>query len=123
MVCTIACLLILCLTAQLYSLWVLEKKLDISAQTREGILSCPEEVVLTNIWWMPQDMAGAFYEKTFLHPKTEKDRETLLEALKAKGVKSYLFITGDQGPWSAPLFRAETDLKLFQVAIYRQPIR
>jgi hypothetical protein len=118
----LALLLAAGLVTQAYSFGVMKDKLETSARIRDQVLSMPEEVVASNIWWFPQDMAGAFYEKIFLFSRDEKILARLVEAMRAEGVKSYLYVTWHRGEDRA-LWSSDADLALFDVSVFRREIR
>ena len=106
----VACLVLILLAGaatQFHAFGVLKRKLESSARISAFIASRPETVVITDIWWFPQDMAYRFYEKTFflaLNPEVEKP---LLRSLAEDEVDGYLFVTFGRDDEDA-IFRGKT---------------
>jgi hypothetical protein len=111
-------LLVSCLVLQMYSLGVLRQKLETTRGIEERLLAYPEEVVVTNIWWFPQEMAPIFYEKTFFHVKRPEQLRGLRGSLRERGVESFLFVADDL-ELENPLYRSDSALAFFNVAISR----
>lgn len=113
-----ASLFVLSLSLQAYSLTVLEDKLATTVRIEQKLLELPEEVVVTNIWWFPQEMAPIFYEKKFFYVKTPSLFQRLRASFKERGIESFLLVTSP-GEAKTPLYRSDSDLSFFNVELSR----
>ena len=51
---------------QSFGLRILREKLRFSERMLQAVRSSPAPVVITDVFWIPEDLAAAFYEKTFI---------------------------------------------------------
>jgi hypothetical protein len=117
----LALLLGVCAATQFYSLSVLKKKLDLSDRISKQVMSLPEKVVVSNVWWFSQDMAGIFYEKTFLFAGDKETHDSLVDAMKEQGEEGYLYVAWDQ-EGTRPDWRLESPWRLFKLNLNRRRI-
>jgi len=116
----IAAAVIACGLVQLYSLGILRQKLQATARIEQALLAAPEDVIVTNIWWFPQEMAPIFYKKKFFAVFDEETMAKLSDSMRQGGESGFLLVTGmDNGPDQAPAFVLKSPLHHFDVAVYR----
>jgi len=109
-----------CGALQLYSISILKSKLEGTVAMQKALLATPEDVIVTNTWWFPQEMAPIFYKKTFFAVFDEPVMSTLMASMKRHRVESFLLVTGlDNGPDDRPAFVMRSAVKGFDVAVYR----
>ncbi|MBU0600710.1 hypothetical protein KKB54_02550 [bacterium] len=51
------------------------------------------QIIITDVWWLPQECASIFYEKCFFWVRNEESLHHLLRNLKKRGVESFTFST------------------------------
>jgi hypothetical protein len=117
-----AALLCVCFLAQAYSLSVLHEKKNVTLGMEKQLLEMPETIVVTDLWWLPQEMGPVFYEKTFFCVKDNATLSKLLAGMRRKGTKRFLLVTQvEKGKKPDRVLRS--DLKFFDVAIYRYTVK
>ena len=71
---------------QSFGLRILREKLQFSERMLLAVRSSPSTVVVTDVFWIPEDLAAAFYEKTFIFVPDDAAFG------KAFGARPFLFI-------------------------------
>jgi hypothetical protein len=91
---TIALALVLLMSfgAQVYSIQLLQKRKEFSYRLSREIQRRPEPVVVTPVWWAPQDLFAAFYDKAIFHVRTEDQVDRLLARLRRAKHDHFLFV-------------------------------
>ena len=94
MVGTIALALVVLVSAaaQVYSIQLLQKRKEFSYRLSREIQRRPEFVVVTPVWWAPQDLFAAFYDKAIFHVRTEDESDRLLARLRRAKHDRFLFV-------------------------------
>jgi len=80
-------------TIQARGIVLLREKLRFSERVLQAVRADPARTVLTDVFWIPEDLAAAFYEKDF--GVVGSDREMAL-AVRAVGDRPFLFIAARQ---------------------------
>ena len=75
---------------QSFGLRILREKLQFSERVLQAVRSSPAPVVVTDVFWIPEDLAAAFYEKTFVFVSDDA------QLGKALGGRSFLFIASHE---------------------------
>jgi hypothetical protein len=78
--------------AQVYSIQLLQKRKEFSYRLSREIQRRPEQVVITPVWWAPQDLFAAFYDKAIFHVPTEDQADRLLARLRRAKHDRFLFV-------------------------------
>ncbi len=94
---------------QVFSLDLLRRKLEFVDRLERAVRDRPEQVILTDQWWLPQTLAHEFFDRsTFYLPSRESSR-ILLERLAQRGIGAFLFVTTDVGRPPEPSARVIDD--------------
>ena len=115
----VACFVLLVLVSlitQLYAVSVLREKLESAHDVMDHLAARPERIVVSDIWWFPQDMAALFYDKIFLFSKDAAVLDRLREAMKKRGIKKYLHVTWNR-PGLEDAWTPDSRLKLYDIAV------
>jgi hypothetical protein len=88
------------LAAQICSLHLLRLKTDFSFRLNQALAERPEPVVVSDVWWAPQEMYSVFGEKPLFHVTEGPDLAALEGRLRAAGHDRFLFVT-----WERPVSR------------------
>jgi hypothetical protein len=78
---------------QFAGIGILRGKLRFSEQVLQAVRADPAHVVLTDVFWIPEELAAVFYEKEFGFVRNDRE---LTAALKAIGQRSFLFVAARQ---------------------------
>ena len=89
-----AVLLLAAVLIQANGIYDLALKKRGTERIRAAIVAEGASVVITDVFWLPQEMASLFYEKTFLLAKTDTAAEGAIAALRARGVERITFVGG-----------------------------
>lgn len=106
-----ACLIAAILLSVLLSLHgfvLLERKLNASHQLLEVSRALPR-VLVTDVFWYPEEMASLFFEKQILMPRDEREFAALMTALHRRGVRDFAFVESDRFYWYSPRIRRFLD--------------
>ena len=114
-------LVLVCFFTQLYAFSVLDEKLESAHQVMDALAALPERIVISDVWWFPQDMAALFYDKIFLFSKNSATLNRLRDAMKRQGVKQYLYVTWNR-PGLAAFWTSDSALKLYDIALCRRKL-
>ncbi len=63
-----------------------------SERILQAIVAEQTSVVVTDVFWLPQEMASLFYGKTFLLAKSDADAVWVVAALRARGIDRFTFV-------------------------------
>lgn len=86
-------LILLSLVLQLYSIRLLFLKTGFSVAINEGIQNRQEEVVIFDVWWIPQELYSAFYEKAYFYVRSQQEYNSLVKRLSSHGIHTFLVVT------------------------------
>jgi hypothetical protein len=109
------------LTAQVCSLTLLDSRQAFSRRVNLEISRRPERTVVTDTWWVPQELWSAFYSKAFFYAADQESYRRLLGRLAAVGRRDVLLVTGRPRPAPAePVATVEdSTLGYFSLWFYR----
>lgn len=94
---------------QVFSIDLLRRKLVFGEKLERAVRERPEEVVLTDVWWVPQTLAHEFFSKSIFVVSTAEQGKILLERLAKRGTREFLFVTADAGRPPDPRARVIED--------------
>jgi hypothetical protein len=78
--------------AQVYSIGLLRTRKDFSYRLSREIQRRPEPVVVTPVWWAPQDLFACFYDKAIFHVRSEEQTDRLLARLRRAKQDRFLYV-------------------------------
>jgi len=111
--------------AQVYSIQLLQKRKEFSYRLSREIRQRPEQVVVTPVWWAPQDLFAAFYDKAIFLVRSEEQADRLLARLRRAKQERFLFVV-PRGTESTGTLVARVDdggLNFFALDFLRVEIR
>ena len=125
--CTVALVLVASVAAQVYSLTLLWRAQDFSARLNDRLKTYPEQVVVTNTWFVPQMLHGVFYDKQVFLIPNRAAMARLEERLRARGIDRLLIVeTLATRPEPPAILEWEevrdNRLKMYAVRIVRRPL-
>ncbi len=85
--------IIISLSTQAYSIYVLNKKKIFSYRLNQEIQKYSEEIIITNVEWVPQALYSVFYTKSIFYAGTENDYRQLVRDISSKDYRRFLFVT------------------------------
>lgn len=104
----LAALLVVSFAAQVYALGLLRDRMGLSMRLESAVRENPGEVVLTDLWWVPQELPNVVFERPVFYLRSPRALPGLLERLCRSGYRRTLFITRPGGGGvSAPHRRLE----------------
>jgi hypothetical protein len=89
----VALLLIASFGLQLQALEILARKRAFTARLAVAVRERPEQVVLTNVWWLPQTLASEFLERKIFYIENDDQVRRLMAKLAGSGERRFLFVT------------------------------
>lgn len=116
---------------ELHGLLLLQRKLTATARLRDAVRSA-SPVVLTDVFWLPEELGSLYFEKRLLMPPTAGECSLALRTLRARGVERVTFVTsrtyGSYGPALAPMAARRTAVRtegvpLLDAELYDLPLR
>ena len=113
------------LMAQCYSIFLLHKKKDFSQRLNQVLQERSEKVVVTDRWWIAQEMHSIFYDKPILFVANSRQFIPLHDRLIEAGYQTYLLATQSDGPsgdWES-VYIDDAGLQFFSLYLYRLPVR
>lgn len=117
--------LALSLLLQVYSLRLLRDRMAFTRTLNQAVAACPEDVVVTDTWYLPMDLAQCFYDKTIFLARTPSDFLHLTEALCQAGTEEILFVRLVDPPRAgtpAGLVLHDGSLRFSSVELVRVPL-
>ncbi|MFC1650892.1 hypothetical protein ACFL2X_04925 [Candidatus Latescibacterota bacterium] len=87
----IAMIILISIAAQVYSVHLLRIKKDFSGRLNSEIHNQPEEIVITNVWWIPQALFSEFHNKSVFYVSSKKQFDQLVKKLAINGYTRYIF--------------------------------
>lgn len=111
------------LAAQVYGVSLLAKKKAFSQRLHSELRQRSEEVVITNLRWVPHALCGEFYQRPFFYVATPRHYERLLQRLSDQGYKSYLFLTQNRGGARQPTVEVDDgSLNFFDLQFFSEKL-
>ena len=104
---------------QVQGIRLLAEKKEFARRFNVEVAGRPEEVVVTNVFWVPQELCRVFPDKPIFYIESMKEQLVLLRRLRQAGHERFLFVTKDRRlARSQPgsIF-ADGDLDYFSVAL------
>jgi len=81
------------LVAQCQSIRLLHQKKAFSHRLNQAIQALPEQVLITDRWWAPQELFSQFFDKAVFYIHHQQPGEPLRRKLLAHGYRQGLFVT------------------------------
>lgn len=78
-------------------------KKEASGAIAAALLKQPAEVIVSDVFWLPEDCAAIFYRKKFMQVRDDRQLAELLELLRRRQVKSFALVLSAE-----PMFRRLT---------------
>ncbi|MBN1268966.1 MAG: hypothetical protein JXB04_05220 [Kiritimatiellae bacterium] len=101
-----ALVLLMCALAgvagQVLSMNLLCRKASFSAALNREAAGRPERVVVTDLWWLPQELYGVFYDRMIFYAEGREQIEGVQARLEQSGVREYLLATQDPSATAEP---------------------
>jgi hypothetical protein len=89
----IALLVLASFAWQVFSLDLLRRKLVFGERLEAAVRERPERVVVTDLWWLPQSLPRAFFDKAIFYTPDPGRRRDLLARAAERGERDYLLVT------------------------------
>lgn len=119
----VGAVLALSLAAQGYGVSLLAQKKAFSHRLNSELRQRSEEVVITNLRWVPHALCGEFYQRPFFYVATPRHYESLLQRLSEQGYKSYLFLTQHRGGSRQPIVEVDDgSLNFFDLQFFSEKL-
>ena len=119
----VGAVLALSLAAQGYGISLLAQKKAFSQRLNSELRQRNEEVVITNLRWVPHALCSEFYQRPFFYVATPRHYESLLQRLSEQGYKSYLFLTQHRGGPRQPIVEVDDGpLNFFAVQFFSETL-
>lgn len=119
----VGAVLALSLAAQVYGISLLAQKKAFSQRLHSEMRQRSEEVVITNLRWVPHALCGEFYQRPFFYVATPRHYESLLQRLSDQGYKSYLFLTQHRGGARQPTVEVDDgSLNFFDLQFFAEKL-
>ena len=119
----VGAVLALSLAAQGYGISLLAQKKAFSQRLHSQMRQRSEEVVITNLRWVPHALCGEFYQRPFFYVATPRHYESLLQRLSDQGYKSYLFLTQHRGGSRQPTVEVDDgSLNFFDLQFFAEKL-
>ena len=119
----VGAVLALSLAAQGYGISLLAQKKAFSHRLNRELHQRSEEVVITNLRWVPHALCSEFYQRPFFYVATPRHYESLLQRLSEQGYKSYLFLTQHRGGPRQPIVEVDDgSLNFFELQFFSEKL-
>lgn len=89
----VAMLLAASLGLQLQGIDLLARKKDFGRRLAEAVRERPEEIVVTDVWWLGQQLASEFYRRKIFLVQSDAQLNRLRARLSSVGERRFLFVT------------------------------
>jgi hypothetical protein len=89
----LALLLAASFALQVQALGILERKKSFGQRLVRAVRERPEQVIVTDEWWLPQTLAAEFYRRRIFYVESEEQARGLLRKLSRFGERRFLFVT------------------------------
>ena len=106
--------------AQTFSIHILHKKKDFSYRLNHAIQKRPEQIVVSDLWWVPQELFSEFYDKSMFYVRSQKHANQLLEKILKNGHTKLIFITqtSSEPPESPVVTVNDNSLNFFSLEFF-----
>ncbi len=116
----VALALVVSVALQLRGIALLQEKKRFSWALSRAISARPEAVVATPIWWAPQELHAAWFDKPIFLVDSEAEIETLARRLRAAGHRHLLYVVPPSDSGRGTLVaRLEDPLRFFSLDFLR----
>lgn len=78
---------------QLQALELLARKRSFTQRLALAVRERPEEVVISDVWWLPQTLASEFFTRKIFYVENDEQFQRLTQKLSNGGERSFLFVT------------------------------
>ncbi|MDQ6802646.1 MAG: glycosyltransferase family 39 protein [Acidobacteriota bacterium] len=85
-----------------FGLFLQDEKLRETAALRDLIANEPTGVIMTDIFWLPEEMASVFFRKRFMMPRSPNDLPRAIRVLADAGVTEFTFAASPRYGWRSP---------------------
>jgi hypothetical protein len=111
--------LVLGVALQAYSIHLLREKKSFSHRLNDVLTARPEPVVVTDIWWAPQEMVSVFYDKPIFLVRSREQLGTLTGRLLDSDMDEFLFVRGvpNRRPAGSAVVVDDGDLDFFTLRL------
>ena len=89
----VALVILLSVAAQVYSISILERKMDFSDRLNQAIAEAPEEAIVTDQWWLGQELYAQFGHKMIFRIQSQQDLDLLTALLASHGYTRLLYVS------------------------------
>jgi hypothetical protein len=106
------------LAAQVLSITILERRMDFSSRLNREVARRPEAVIVTNQWWVGQELHSQFCTKPIFLVGSQEGFDDLAARLAARGKSDMLFVGPallGRGPEAGAVRVSDNGLKLWSV--------
>jgi hypothetical protein len=79
--------------AQVDSIQLMRTKKEFSVQLRRELARHPERVIVTDVWWAPQELFSTFYDRPIFFVQTPVQMDDLAARLRRGGFDRLLFVS------------------------------
>ncbi|MFC1490241.1 hypothetical protein ACFL6K_03430 [Candidatus Latescibacterota bacterium] len=116
----VAMVIVISFAAQVYSVHLLRVKKDFSSRLNTEIQKRPEEIVITNVWWVPQALFSEFTHKSIFYVSTQSQYEQLVKTLETNGLTRHIFAAQRPISQTAPTvaYIDDNGLNFFSLSFY-----
>lgn len=118
----VALVILVSLSAQAWSISILQRKMDFSARFNREVGARPEHIVVTSLWWVGQELYDQFQVKQIFLVRTDEQRADLMRRLAVQGYSRYLAvmsaaeeIPASWGAWPEVVHVPDNGLKNWEV--------
>jgi hypothetical protein len=89
---SVAILFLISLGVQFFGIRTLYLKKKGSQMLIEGLDSAGSDIVLTDIFWLPEEASSIYFKKKFMSVNKRNSLESAVRALKARGVDKFVLV-------------------------------
>jgi len=89
----LAFLVVVSVAAQVLSVSLLVRKQAFSAEANRAIRGLPSRVLVTDVWWVPQELFSVFHDRMVFYVREPGQLADVRPRLQAMGVTNFLFVT------------------------------
>jgi len=117
-------LVLVTLGAQVYSVQLLRWKTEFSVRLTREIRNRDEAIVISDVWWVPQELFSSFYDKSLFYTETPRHMNGIVTRARAAGQREFLFVTlaNERPDPRAALEIRDHDLGFFSVTCFHGDI-
>ncbi len=89
----VALVALVSLAAQVYSISILDRKMDFSYRLNQEIAKAPEEVIVTDQWWLGQELYTQFNRKLIFRIQSQQQLDQLVSVLRDHNYTRFLYVS------------------------------